>query len=77
MTGRYQLALKARADLAGLHLGPGVRTFLIDLAGPHRGAVSHRLYYVILDRDGGAGVVILRILHEGMDPALHLCAAPA
>jgi toxin ParE1/3/4 len=54
-------------------LGPGIRSFHIELAGRRRGAAAHVLYYVpttLPDRQ--QGVIILRVLHERMDPARHL-----
>lgn len=57
-------------------LGDGVRSFHAELAAKRRGAASHVLYYVegVLDEDGGPGVVILRVLHEAMEPSLHTIA---
>jgi toxin ParE1/3/4 len=47
---------------------PGLRTFPIHLAGRRRGGGAHILFYL----HGPAGIRILRILHESMDPARHL-----
>ena len=54
-------------------LGRGIRSFHFELAAQRRGAAAHVLYYVqgTLD-DGRDGVIILRVLHERMDPARHL-----
>jgi toxin ParE1/3/4 len=53
-------------------LGKGVRSFHVELAARRRAAASHLIYYIrgTLD-DGRQGVVILRILHEAMEPSLH------
>ncbi len=60
------------ASRAREELGPGVRSFHIELAAGRRGAASHAVYYM-RDRleDGSNGIVVLRILHERMDPLLH------
>ena len=54
-------------------LGPGVRSFHIELAGRRRSAAAHLLYYVqgTLD-DGRDGTIILRVLHDRMDAARHV-----
>lgn len=54
-------------------LGPGVRSFHIELAARRRGAAAHVLYYLpaTLD-DGRHGVIIARVLHERMDPTRHI-----
>ncbi len=56
-------------------LGAGIRSFHLELAAGRRGAASHILYY-LRGRlsDGSDGVVIARVLHEGMDPTRHLPA---
>ncbi len=56
-------------------LGTGIRSFHLELAAGRRGAASHILYY-LRGRlsDGSDGVVITRVLHEGMDPTRHLSA---
>jgi toxin ParE1/3/4 len=58
-------------------LGEGVRSFHVEHAAGRRGAAAHILYYLrgILD-DGSDGVVITRVLHERMDPALHVPEVP-
>jgi toxin ParE1/3/4 len=52
---------------------PGLRAFHLENAAGKRGAAAHTLYYG-LDRtpDGSPRVVILRLLHESMEPRLHL-----
>ena len=55
--------------------GAGIRSFHVELAARRRGAVSHLLYYVSADGAAdAAGIVILRILHEAMEPSRHLGA---
>jgi toxin ParE1/3/4 len=53
-------------------LAPGVRSFHVELAAGRRGAAAHVLYYLLgrLDEDSD-GVIILRVLHERMDPVRH------
>jgi len=54
-------------------LWPGVRSFHVEIAARRRGAASHIVYYARGPMaDGGDGVVVLRVLHERMDPVLHL-----
>ena len=50
-------------------LGPGVRSFHVELAARRLGAATHLLYYLrALLEDGQEGVIVLRVLHESMDP---------
>lgn len=50
-------------------LGPDVRTLHVELASGRRGSASHLLYYMQMAEPGGASrVVVLRVLHEGMEP---------
>lgn len=55
---------------------PGLRAFHLENAAGKRGAAAHTLYYAV-ERlpDGSPRVVILRFLHESMDPRLHLARA--
>jgi toxin ParE1/3/4 len=55
-------------------LGAGIRSFHIELAARRRGAASHLLYYVRALMPEEDGIVILRILHEAMEPRRHLGA---
>jgi len=50
-------------------LGPGVRSFPIDIAARRNGAAAHILYYIpgALD-DGAQGALILRVLSDRMEP---------
>ena len=51
----------------------GARSFHLDRAANRRGAAAHVLYYVASKlEDGRSGAMILRILHDHMDPARHL-----
>ncbi len=53
-------------------LGKGVRSLHLELAVRRRGAGSHALYYSVGPlEDGNDGVIILRLLHERMDPTRH------
>ena len=56
-------------SLARPELGAGVRFFHLELAAGRRGGAAHCLYYRP-DKlpDGSMGVVILRVLHEHMEP---------
>jgi toxin ParE1/3/4 len=54
-------------------LPEGVRSFHVELAARRRGAAAHVLYYVReRSPDGGEVVIIARVLHERMEPALHV-----
>jgi toxin ParE1/3/4 len=83
---RYAQLIEAAAELVAAEperpgsrprreLGDGVRSFHVELAARRRGAASHLLYYVGATWDDDSqGVVILRVLHEAMEPHLHLIA---
>jgi toxin ParE1/3/4 len=83
---RYARLIRAAAELAATEpfrpgsrardeLGTGIRSFHVELAARRRGAASHLLYYLPADGPSGAnGIVILRILHEAMEPRRHLGA---
>jgi toxin ParE1/3/4 len=51
-------------------LGAGIRSFPIRLAAGRRGAAAHTLYYRIDPAE--QRVLILRLLHDRMEPARHL-----
>lgn len=57
---------------------PGLRAFHLELAAGRRGAAAHLLYYA-MERlpDGSSLVVILRLLHENMEPQLHIARTSA
>ncbi len=58
-------------------LGPGIRSFQVELAARRRGAASHILYYMLTRvEDGSDGIVIARVLHKSMEPARHLTEFP-
>lgn len=52
-------------------LMPGVRAFHLELAARRRGAAAHLLFY-LADQDTTGGVLILRVLHQAMDPRSRL-----
>ncbi|TXN41009.1 type II toxin-antitoxin system RelE/ParE family toxin [Methylobacterium sp. WL7] len=59
---------KNRPDLA-----PGLRSFPIAFASGRRQGASHVLYFTVADGpDRTREVVILRVLHDRMDPRLRL-----
>ena len=48
---------------------PGVRLFHLELAAGRLGAASHCLYYTAAQiANGTVGTIILRVLHEHMEP---------
>ncbi|PKR87423.1 type II toxin-antitoxin system RelE/ParE family toxin [Pleomorphomonas diazotrophica] len=50
-------------------IAPDVRLFHLELAAGRRGAAAHCLYCTTGRlANGEAGVIILRVLHEGMEP---------
>ncbi len=52
---------------------PGLRAFHLENAAGRRGAAAHTLYFAVEHPPGGSRrVVILRLLHEGMEPNLHI-----
>jgi toxin ParE1/3/4 len=59
---------RARDDL-----GRGIRSFHIERAARRRGAAAHILYYLRGKLgDGRDGIIIVRVLHEAMEPARYL-----
>jgi toxin ParE1/3/4 len=63
---------KARDDIL-----EGLRSFHIGTAARRQGAASHVLFYERrTNAEGAAFVVILRILHDHMDPDLHIVCDP-
>ncbi len=47
----------------------GLRLLHLELASGRRGGAAHCLYYTIGTMPNGApGTIILRVLHEGMEP---------
>ena len=58
-------------------LAPGLRSFHVERAARRRGAAAHVLYYTQGTLNNGrADVIILRVLHERMDPARHFALEP-
>lgn len=52
---------------------PGLRAFHLENAAGKRGTAAHTLYYgTERSPDGSPCVVILRLLHESMEPKLHI-----
>ncbi|MFC3073033.1 type II toxin-antitoxin system RelE/ParE family toxin [Shinella pollutisoli] len=57
-------------------LRPGVRSLHLSRAAARRHAASHVLYYHLRTRpDGGRDLVLLRVLHERMEPLKRLVDA--
>jgi toxin ParE1/3/4 len=65
----FRPASRDRGDLL-----PGLRSFHLGHAARRRGATAHLLLYRV-DRSEPR-VLILRVLHEAMDPARHLADTP-
>jgi toxin ParE1/3/4 len=58
-------------------IAEGVRSFHVEHAASRRGAAVHMLYYVTeFLEDALDSVVILRVLHERMEPAIHMSEHP-
>lgn len=54
-------------------LGSGLRSFRVERAARRRGAAAHVLFYRVENLDDGLpGTMILRILHDRMDPEIHI-----
>jgi toxin ParE1/3/4 len=55
-------------------LGSDIRSFHVQRAVRRGAAAVHVLFYLIEHQhpDGSAEILILRVLHERMDPARHL-----
>jgi len=57
-------------------LAPGVRLLHLELAAGRRGAAAHCLYYMTGKlSDGSTGTIILRVLHERMEPRYRIVRA--
>ena len=57
-------------------LRPGVRSLHLSRAAARRHAAAHVLYYhIAVEADGAHAVVILRVLHERMEPLRRLVDA--
>jgi toxin ParE1/3/4 len=58
-------------------LSPGLRSYHIGNAANRKGAAAHVLYYrPVTFPDGDKGVLIACVLHEPMDPELHISGDP-
>lgn len=56
-------------SIARTEIAEGVRLFHLELAAGRRGAAAHCLYYTTgRISEGGVGTIILRVLHERMEP---------
>ena len=56
-----------------LEIHADIRSFHLELAAGRSGAAAHHLFYATHVFDGGeSGVIILRVLHEKMDPRHHV-----
>jgi toxin ParE1/3/4 len=54
-------------------LSAGLRSFPITRAAGRQGAASHVLYYESgTMHDGSPGIVVIRILHDRMEPERHI-----
>jgi toxin ParE1/3/4 len=54
-------------------LSTGLRSFPITRAAGRAGAASHVLYYERETmHEGKSGIVVIRILHDRMDPERHI-----
>lgn len=52
---------------------PGLRAFHLEQAAGKIGAAGHALYYAVEQLpDDSQRVVVLRLLHESMEPKLHI-----
>ena len=83
---RYAALIRAAAEMAAAEplrpgsrargeLGAGIRSLHVELAARRRDAALHLLYYVPAEGSPDAvGIVILRVLHEAMEPSRHLGA---
>lgn len=49
-------------------IGPGVRALRLDTVARRRGSASHSVYYLPQQEGRGYDVVILRVLHDRMEP---------
>lgn len=54
-------------------IGVGIRSLHLELAAGRRGGAAHCLYFTHGRlEDGATGIIILRVLHERMEPRAHL-----
>lgn len=65
-----------QSSLERSELVPGVRLLHLELAAGRRGAAAHCLYYMTGKlSDGSTGTIILRVLHEHMEPRYRIVRA--
>lgn len=60
-----------RSDLA-----PGLRSFHVELAARRRGAASHIVYDLPARPGENGDVIVVRVVHEAMDPVRHIPGDP-
>jgi len=53
-------------------IGPDVRAFHLALAAERRSAASHLVYFLSRRTGDGEEIIVLRLLHERMEPRRHL-----
>jgi toxin ParE1/3/4 len=64
------------ASLDRSDIRAGVRSYHLELAAGRRGGAAHKLYFTMTaNRDGSSEVIILRVLHERMEPKRRLLQA--
>lgn len=49
-------------------IGPGVRALRLDAVARRRGSASHSVYYLPPEDGRGSVVIVLRLLHDRMEP---------
>lgn len=55
---------------------PGLRAFHLEHVAGKSGAAAHTLYYAVEEMTGDLQrVIVLRLLHESMEPKLHISRA--
>jgi toxin ParE1/3/4 len=66
-------ALPAGVDRSDIDTG--VKSYHLELAAKKRGGASHILYFKEIDAGGAPELVVLRVLHEAMEPRRRLMIA--
>lgn len=57
-------------------IAPGVRSLHLEIAARRRHAAAHIVYFQLNDlQEGGSGIIVLRVLHERMEPKRRLIQA--
>lgn len=62
-TNPHGLGTSKREDI-----GPGVRALRLDTVARRRGSASHSVYYLPPEDGRGSDIVVLRVLHDRMEP---------